>query len=40
MNAPEAPPPVGGSWGRLYALVLAALAVSIVLLRAFGRAFS
>ena len=40
MSEPEAPPPVGGSWGRLYTLVLAALAVSILLLRAFARAFS
>ena len=40
MSTTEAPPPVGGSWGRLYGLVLAALALSIVLLRAFGRAFS
>jgi hypothetical protein len=30
-RAPEAPPPLG-SWGRAYALVLAALLVELVLL--------
>ena len=40
MSDLEAPPPVGGSWRNIYVLVLAELALAILLLRAFGRAFS
>lgn len=36
---PEAPPPVLGSWRRLYALILAALALDIVLFALFARVF-
>ena len=35
----EPPPPVLGRWGRLYALVLIELAVSIALFYAFERVF-
>jgi len=35
----EAPPPFGGSWGRLYALVVAALLVEIALFALFTVAF-
>lgn len=38
MNEP--PPPVLGRWSRLYALVLVELALCIVLLGLFARAFS
>ncbi len=31
-------PPVGGSWTRLYAIVLGALAVEILIFYAFTRA--
>jgi hypothetical protein len=36
----EEPPPFGGSWLALYALVLANLAVLIALFHLFTRAFS
>lgn len=36
---PEEKPPVGGSWTRLYALVLAALAVEVLIFYWFTRAF-
>ncbi len=36
----EEPPPFGGSWVILYALVLLNLAVMILLFYAFTRAFS
>ena len=35
----EAPPPFGGSWRALYALVLANLAALVVLFYLFTRAF-
>jgi hypothetical protein len=35
----EEPPPVGGSWNVLYAVVLATLAVFVVLFHLFTRAF-
>jgi len=35
----EGPPPVGGSWRVLYAVVLANLAVLVVLFYLFTRAF-
>ena len=35
----EEPPPVGGSWKRLYALVLGWLAAQVVLFYLFTRAF-
>jgi hypothetical protein len=35
----EEPPPVGGSWRNLYALVLLNLAVLVVLFHLFTRAF-
>lgn len=38
-RAPEEPPPTGGSWRTLYALVLLNLAVLIVLFHLFTRAF-
>ncbi|HVR44178.1 MAG TPA: hypothetical protein VMS56_12130 [Thermoanaerobaculia bacterium] len=37
---PEEPPPIGGSWRRLYSVVLIALAVEVVILYWFTRAFS
>ena len=36
----EPPPPVGGRWRNLYALVLIELALTVLLLWAFGRAFA
>ncbi len=39
MTPAEEPPPVLGSWGRLYALVLGMLALAILLLGLFSRAF-
>ncbi len=36
---PEEPPPLLGTWGRLYALVLLGLAGWIVLFYFFGRVF-
>ena len=36
----EEPPPFGGSWRVLYAIVIANLAVLILLFYAFTRAFS
>lgn len=36
----EAPPPFGGSWGRLYAAVILWLLVQIGLFYLFTRAFS
>jgi len=36
----DPPPPIGGSWRNLYATVLVALAVMIVLFYLFTRAFS
>ena len=38
-SSPEDPPPVGGSWAKLYAVVLANLAVLVVLFYLFTRAF-
>jgi hypothetical protein len=38
-HAPDAPPPVGGSWTMLYAVVLLNLAVFVVLFYLFTRAF-
>ena len=35
---PEAPPPVGGSWKVLYAVVLLNLALLVVLFHLFTRA--
>ena len=37
-RALEEPPPIGGSWARLYAVVALDLAVTILLLYAFTRA--
>jgi len=37
--APEEPPPVGRSWGRLYAIVLGALAIEVLIFYWFTRAF-
>lgn len=37
---PEEPAPVGGSWPRLYALVLGWLALLVVLFYVFGRVFA
>ncbi len=37
IDAPEAPPPLLGSWGRLYALVLAELAALVLLFYALTR---
>jgi len=39
MTYPEEPPPVLGSWNRLYALVLGVLALCIALFALFGRMF-
>jgi hypothetical protein len=36
----EAPPPLLGSWRRVYAVVLGELALLILLFRLFSRAFS
>jgi hypothetical protein len=36
----EAPPPIGGTWTRLYAAVLITLAVLVALFYAFTRAFA
>jgi hypothetical protein len=36
----EDPPPIGGSWNVLYAIVLLNLALLIALFYAFTRAFS
>jgi hypothetical protein len=38
-SAPEEPPPVGGSWRRLYAAVLLNLLAILVVCWAFSRAF-
>jgi hypothetical protein len=38
-HVPEEPPPVGGSWTTLYAVVLLNLAVLVVLFYLFTRAF-
>jgi hypothetical protein len=35
----EEPPPILGSWNRLYALVLGTLALAILLLGLFARSF-
>jgi hypothetical protein len=35
----EPPPPLGGSWGTLYAVVLINLLVLVVLFHLFTRAF-
>lgn len=35
-----APPPVFGSWSRMYAVVIGALAVEILIFYLFTRAFS
>ncbi|MGH9671759.1 MAG: hypothetical protein ACRD44_01135 [Bryobacteraceae bacterium] len=37
---PAEPPPILGSWRRLYAAVLVYLTVLILLFYVFGRAFS
>ncbi len=37
---PEAPPPILGRWGNLYAVVLGGLALWILLFFLFERAFS
>ncbi len=39
MTQLEEPPPVLGSWNRLYALVLGALVLCIALFYLFGRVF-
>jgi hypothetical protein len=39
MKHPEEPPPVLGTWNRIYALVLGALVLWIILLAVFGRVF-
>lgn len=36
----SAPPPVFGSWARMYAVVIGALAVEILIFYLFTRAFS
>ena len=36
----EAPPPVGGTWNRLYAIVLGELVLLVGLFYLFTRAFS
>ena len=36
----EVPPPVLGSWNRMYALVIGVLILCIALFYAFARAFS
>lgn len=36
----EDPPPIGGSWNNLYAIVLLNLALLIALFYAFTKAFS
>lgn len=36
-DAPEAPPPLLGSWGRLYLLVLAELGALVLLFYALTR---
>jgi hypothetical protein len=38
-HSTEVPPPVGGSWTTLYAVVLATLAALIVAFYVFTRAF-
>ena len=38
-HATEEPPPVGGSWRNLYAVVLLNLAALVVLFYLFTRAF-
>jgi len=38
-DAEAEPPPFGGSWGRLYAIVVIALLVEIVLFAAFTAVF-
>jgi len=35
----EEPPPIGGSWRTLYAVVLVTLALLVVLFHLFTRAF-
>jgi hypothetical protein len=37
---PEDPPPVGRTWGRLYAIVLGALVVEILIFYWFTRALA
>jgi hypothetical protein len=39
MTHPEDPPPILGSWNRIYALVLGVLVLCIALLTLFGRVF-
>ncbi|HYP52891.1 MAG TPA: hypothetical protein VEQ42_05090 [Pyrinomonadaceae bacterium] len=39
-GADEGPPPFGGSWARLYALVLGNLVLLIVLFYVFTKAFA
>ncbi len=38
-HPPEPPPPILGTWARLYALVLGGLALCILLFWAFSRTF-
>ena len=39
MNPREDPPPVMGTWSRIYMLVLGALVLWIILLAILGRVF-
>ena len=39
MTPPEEPPPILGSWNRLYALVLGTLAVVVALLTVITRVY-
>lgn len=39
MSPSEDPPPVMGTWSRIYALVLGALVLWIILLAILGRMF-
>ena len=39
-HPPEAPPPIGKTWRRLYAAVLGFLALLVILFYAFTRAFA
>lgn len=39
MTSLEDPPPILGTWNRIYALVLGVLALCIVLFALFGRVF-
>lgn len=39
MTNADPPPPIGRTWGRLYAAVLIVLAVLVVIFYAFTKAF-